>query len=110
PNSTLTGSSATFQWTAGSGVNYFWLDVGTTSGGHELFSQNKGMNLSGTVSGLPTDGSRIYARIWSCFDSACNTYDFDDVWYTAYNTVTGVRAQMTSPTPSSTLTSSTVTF
>ena len=33
PGSTLTGSSATFSWTAGSGVASYWLMVGTNGAG-----------------------------------------------------------------------------
>ena len=45
PGSTLTG------------VSQYWLYVGTTQDGNQLYDQDRGTNLSATVSGLPTNGS-----------------------------------------------------
>ena len=35
PGSMLPGASATFTWTAGSGVSEYWLYVGTTGAGSD---------------------------------------------------------------------------
>ena len=32
PSSTLTGSSVTFNWTAGPGATAYWLDIGNAAG------------------------------------------------------------------------------
>src|SRR5205823_10085544 len=53
--STLTASTVQFQWTGGTGVSDYWLYVGTTPGSDNLYDQDRGMNLSATVTGLPTN-------------------------------------------------------
>ena len=65
PSSTLGGSSATFQWSAGTGVSAYHLSIATAPGGSDLYDQAMGTNLSQTVTGLPTNGSTLYVRIWS---------------------------------------------
>ena len=65
PESTLTASTVTVEWTGGTGVSQYWLYVGTTPGGSDLFGQNRGTSLSATLPGLPTDGSTLYVRLWS---------------------------------------------
>lgn len=63
--STLASSAVTFQWTGGVGVTQYWLFVGSTPGAWNLADQNRGMQLSAGVSGLPTNGSTVYVRLWS---------------------------------------------
>jgi trimeric autotransporter adhesin len=104
PGSTLTSSTVTFSWTAGTGVSQYHLYIGTTAGGANLYSLNQGTGLSVTISGLPTTGSTLYVRLWSLIGSS---WSYNDYTYTA---AAGTKAQMVSPTPGSTLTSSTVTF
>ncbi len=61
PNSTLTGSTVTFTWTAGAGASAYWLDAGSSPGGNQYYqSGNLGNVTTTTVSGLPTDGSTVY--------------------------------------------------
>jgi hypothetical protein len=76
--STLPGASATFTWSAGSGVTYYHLYLGSTVGGSDLYNQGQGMNLAATVSGLPTDGRPLYLRLWSLVlgSWAFNDYTF----------------------------------
>ena len=107
PGSTLTGSSVTFGWTAGSGSSAYWIDVGSTTGGHDIYSSgNLGNVLTLTVNGLPTDGSMVYVTLYSLIGSSWsgNTYT-----YTALNATSGLAA-ITSPTPSTTLSGNQVTF
>ena len=106
PGSTLTASTVTFQWTGGTGVSRYWLYVGSTAGGNDLFGQDQGTNLSATVAGLPTDGRTLYVRLWSFIGGA---WQFSDYTYRAATSTTA-RAELTSPAPGSTLTASTVTF
>jgi peptidyl-Asp metalloendopeptidase len=106
PGSTLNSSTVTFTWNTGSGVSQYWLDVGTTLGGTQIYSQSQGTNLSATVSGLPANGSTVYVRLWSRISGV---WQFNDYTYTASGGG-GVKAAITSPIPGSTLTSSTVTF
>src|SRR3989442_1821818 len=69
PSSTLTSSTVTFQWTGGTGVSQYFLEVGSSQGSHEFYNQG-GTSVSATVSGLPTNGSAIYARLWSMINGA----------------------------------------
>jgi hypothetical protein len=105
PGSTLSGSSVNFTWTAGTGAVLYWLDVGSVAGGVDFFDQNLGLATSQTVTGLPTDGSTIYVRLWTGFGS---TYQYNDYTYKASGGSS--RAVLTGPAPGSTLTSGTVTF
>ena len=107
PNTTLTGSSVTFAWTAGSGATAYWLDVGSVAGGDDYYqSGNLGNVLTTTVNGLPQDGSTVYATLYSLVGGVwlSNVYT-----YTAFSQGSGQGA-ITSPVPSSTLSGSSVTF
>ena len=65
PGSTLSGGSATFTWSTGTGVSAYWLDVGTSPGVGNLFGGNVGTVTSKPVSGIPTNGSTIYVNLYS---------------------------------------------
>jgi hypothetical protein len=105
--STLTGSSVTFDWTAGAGASAYWLDVGSTVGGNNYYSSgNLGNVLTTTVSGLPTNGSMIYVTLYSLISGAWSGNAYT---YTAL-TATGGLAALTSPVPGTTLSGMTVTF
>jgi hypothetical protein len=107
PGTVLAGATATFTWTAGSGVTQYFLDVGTTQGGINLYHQSQGTNLSGTVPGLPTDGLPLWARLWSLING---TWQLTDYAYTAACGSGCGRAVMQSPLPGSVLPGATVTF
>jgi hypothetical protein len=104
-SSTLTSSTVAFQWTGGTGVSHYWLTVGSAAGAQDFYSQGL-TSLSTTVLMLPSNGSTVYARLWSLLNGG---WQYNDYTYTASLT-TPARAQMVAPAPSSTLTSSTVTF
>jgi hypothetical protein len=76
----LTASTVTFQWTGGTGVTDYWLAVGTTVGGANLFNQDRGTSLSATVAGLPTNGSTLYVRLFSLINGL---WQYNDYTYTA---------------------------
>jgi len=80
PGSTLSSSSETFKWDSGFGVGQYWLWVGRSLGGKDIYSQTQGTNLSATVNNLPTDGSTIYVRLWSLVGSS---WLFNAYTYTA---------------------------
>lgn len=63
--SVLAGTTATFAWTAdGEAVNQWWLYVGAAGiASSELLNESQGVNLSKTISDLPTSGT-IYVRLW----------------------------------------------
>jgi hypothetical protein len=106
PGSTLSSSTATFQWTAGSGATQYWLHVGTSPGASDILSRDLGTTLSTVVSGLPTNGRTIYVRL----HTYAGAWQFNDYTLTAVTQSFGTKAQLTNPTPGSTLTSSTATF
>src|SRR5262249_55740742 len=45
PGSTLPGAAVTFAWTPGQGAQQYWLFVGSTPGGFDLYTQVQGTNL-----------------------------------------------------------------
>ena len=101
---TLTGSTATFTWSAETGATSYQLWLGRSAGTHDLAVVGT-TQLSGTVTTLPTDGSTIYATLngyaggkWTVQDTAS---------YTALNLV---KAAIQSPAEGATLAGSTVTF
>ena len=85
PGSTLTGSSATFQWFGPPQTTAFWIDVGSTAGGNNYYQSGSlpTSTLSATVNSLPTDGSTVYVTpVVACqWFWVSNPYTF-----TAFNT------------------------
>jgi phospholipase C len=106
--STLSGSTVTFNWSAGTASpEEYWLDVGSTPGGNNYYSSgNLGSALTATVSGLPTNGTTVYATLYTLVAS---TWDSNSYTYTALN-LSSAEGAVTTPTPGSTLSGSTVTF
>jgi hypothetical protein len=107
PNSTLSGSSVTFTWSGAAGATSYWVDAGSSVGGHQYYSSGSlGNVLTTTVNGLPTDGSTVYITLYTLQNGNWLNNGYT---YTAFN-LGASGAVMTSPTPGSTFTSSTVTF
>ncbi len=102
----MTGSSTTFSWTTGAGALQYWLYAGTTAGSNNLYSASQGTATSKTLTGLPTNGSNLYVRLWTRFASG---WQYNDYVY-KNSTVVNIKAAITSPTPGGTLTSSSTTF
>ena len=129
PGSTFTSSSVTFTWSAGSATAYF-LFVGSSLHGADIYNSGQVTVLSKTVNNIPTDGRTIYVTLGSRVNGSWTTNSYT---YTAFNssatptpTVTPTptptptatptptpatgAAVMISPPPGSTFTSSSVTF
>ncbi len=105
PGSILTSASTTFTWNAGpAGTTGYGLNVGTTPGGTDLVNIGPLAGTSVTVN-LPTNGATIYVRLWTEF--AGPTYFYNDYTYTEF---TQLASAISSPAPSSTLTSASTTF
>src|SRR5208282_3139392 len=107
PSSTLSGSSVTFSWTAGSGASAYWMDVGSGAGGNNYYSSGDlGDVLTIKVNGLPTNGSTVYVTLYSQVSGVwlSNAYT-----YTAFNAAAALGVLKT-PTPGSTLSGSGVIF
>jgi hypothetical protein len=106
--STLSATTVTFQWTAGTGVSQYRLYVSKIGAGDsELFNSNES-GTSQSVSGLPADGSTLYVQLSSMIGSnwVSNNYTYKAM----VSGSTSGQAAMTSPTPGSTLSGATVTF
>jgi hypothetical protein len=101
PGSTLSGPNITFSWTPGSSTN-FQFRLGTTVGGNEQYDSGVTSSTSETVYALPTNGKALYARLY---------YQVNSIWqYNDYTYTASPAPSLTSPTPGSTLSGSTVTF
>jgi hypothetical protein len=106
PGTVLAGSSVTFTWTSGTGVTDYQLWLGTTGvGSHNLYESGATKATTVTVSGLPTYGVTVYARLW---------WEISGVWqsgdYTYTEAGTPVLPVLTTPAPGSVLSGSSVAF
>jgi hypothetical protein len=102
---TLSSSSVTFAWTPGAAGSSYWLDVGTTPGGSDLYAGSQGTALSRIVLGLPTDGRTLYGRLWTLANSR---WQFADYTYVAATSTT--RAMLIRPAEGEVLTSASAVF
>jgi hypothetical protein len=104
-NSTLPGSTVTFQWNTVANANAYWLDVGKEADGDEYYqsgsltpvSETAGSAQSVTVNGLPTDGSTVVATLYTQFSSG-GPWKSNPFTYTALNSNNAL-ATMTTPLP-----------
>jgi subtilase family serine protease len=100
--------STTFRWYPVAGAQY-WLDIGSTQGAHDYFSSgviaNNALSMAIANNTFPTNGSPVWARLYWLING---TWHFADNNYTSFgSTAKGV---ITSPTPSTTLSGSSVPF
>jgi hypothetical protein len=108
PGSKLGSTSLTFTWNAGAGVTRYALHIGTWQGGNNLYNGDLGGSLGAAVTGLPSDGSTIYVRLWSYINGAWQSNDYI---YTAMGTpVPFAAAEITAPAPGSTFAGVSATF
>jgi hypothetical protein len=85
--STLAGTSATFAWDSSTvgpavGATAYYLTVGSTQGGSQYYNSGNLPNttFSETVTGLPSNGSKVWAR-WSYLVGG--NWAYNDYSYTA---------------------------
>ena len=107
PGSQFTDTTVTFVWTAGTQSSAYWLDMGSVPGGNQYYqSGNLGNVTTTTANGLPSDGSTVYATLYSMVGGqwVASSYTF-----TAYNLGGGL-AVMQTPTPGSTLSGNVASF
>jgi|GEM_PF-5627458 len=106
--SSLPASTQTFTWDAGVGATLYQLYVGSSLGSATIGKFPAAHTTAQTVdvTGLPTDGSMVYVRLWS---NPGGTWAYKDYTYFGGN-VTPVAAQMLTPTVGSTLAGATQTF
>jgi hypothetical protein len=66
PGTTLHGTFATFSWSADPNATAYWVDIGSSAGGNNVYSSgNLGTAQTTTVYTLPADGSTIYVSLYS---------------------------------------------
>lgn len=100
PGSTLAGTSLALTWAPAAGATNYYLYVGSTQGGYDLYAASEGTSTTRTVT-VPNDGRPIYATLYSLVRGA---YISSSARFTAANTVSGSkRALVTSPAIASTL-------
>ena len=105
--SALASGTATFSWSAGSGAIQYYLCVGSSPGVFDIYTKLEGSSLSDTVSNLPTDGRRIYVRLYSLTSAG---WKFNGYSYDSFRDSAGATPLLTSPTGGSTFTSSSAAF
>ncbi len=109
--SQLTSATMALQWTAhNTPVLEWWLYVGSSQGSDNVLSSGSipASTLSRTVTGIPTDGSLVWVRLW--WRTSSNDWQSVDVQYTAVTQSSGTIPQIVSPTPGSLLPGATVAF
>ena len=102
---TAASTSVTFTWTGGVGVVDYVLLVGTTGVASSKIYDSGDVNVTSETVTVPTQGATLYVRLRQLIGGAWRQTDYT---YTEPGTPTP--ATLTSPTPGSTLTGSTVTF
>jgi hypothetical protein len=84
PGSTLSGSSVSFTWSPGNTATHFELWLGSTGvGSSNLYNSGNVTVTTETVNSLPTNGEKIYARLYSLING---TWQSADYTYTASST------------------------
>ena len=56
-------------------MSKYFLEVGTTEGGHDFYNQDMGTSQTATATGLPRTGITVHTRLWSLI--AGNWYHYD---------------------------------
>jgi len=101
-------ASTTFTWTPGTGITTYWLNVGTaatSSNAKNIYSSGPITTLSKTVTGIPTYGATLYVTLYSLIAGV-----YQPIVYTYTASGSPVAATLTTPTPSTKLTSSSAIF
>jgi len=104
PGSTLSDATQTFCWTDNDEpVTILRLFIGSRKGARDIYSSGDlGTTTCNTVSGLPTDGSTVYVRLYYQEDGP---WQYIDETYTASGG--SGTPEITSPAPGSTLSGAT---
>jgi len=108
PGLSFVGNSATFSWDAVAGAVNYTLEVGSTLGGNN-FAAGLVNGTSKTVTGLPCNGSTVYARLWTQ-TSGGNLSPIDHYYKASNSCNLPTQAVIVSPAPGSVLPSQSVNF
>lgn len=102
PTTMLAGPNVTFSWSAGTGASGYAIWIGTSPGASNVYATGVFTGTSRMVVGLPTTGATLYVRLFTSFSGTLG--------HTDYTYTEPTSATMTSPSPGTTLSGSTVTF
>jgi serine protease len=80
-NSQFTDTTETFTWNPGNTATHFELYLGTSAGSSNLYNSGSVTVTTETVNGLPSNGEKIYARLYSLINGA---WKYTDYTYTAF--------------------------
>ena len=106
PGTVLSGANVTFTWTAGTDAKEYELQLGVNGvGSQDLYNSGQIKTTTVNVTGLPTFGQKVYARLFSLINGKWQSVD-----YTYTEAGAPVAATMITPTTGSTFTGSSVTF
>jgi hypothetical protein len=75
----LGSSNVEFQWTAGTGVTLYELNLSAIEPGESELYLYKGTALAATATSLPANGVTVYARLYSYIDKI---WQYEDYVYT----------------------------
>src|SRR5205085_6389715 len=82
PGATFHSSTVTFEWSPGTASSYRF-QLGNSAGAADIYDSGPIPAISVTLSGLPTDGRPIYAKLTSVVDGKTTTYYYSYVAYTS---------------------------
>ena len=105
--SVLPGSTVTFSWTTGAGATQYSLYLGTAPGGFDVAFVNAGTKTSTTINNLPTNGTPLYATLYTLINGAFQSNAYT---YTEAGSSSGGAAKMISPAAGANLGGAKVTF
>jgi hypothetical protein len=98
PSSKLGGTTVQFKWNPGNRATNFELWLGSNGpGSTNLYDSGPVTATTETLNGLPNNGEKLYARLYSLIGETWVYYDYT---YTAAGTATA--AALTTPTPNTT--------
>ena len=80
-NSQFTSTTETFTWSPGNTATHFILYLGTSAGSSNLYNSGNVTATTETVSGLPSNGETVYARLYSLINGA---WQYASYTYTAF--------------------------
>jgi len=105
PSSALPGTGVTFTWTAATGATEYEFFVGSTGpGSYNLYYSGNTLATSASVGGLPANGEKLYARLYTKFGGVT---EYSDYVYTA---VPQAPAELMAPAPGTTLPAASAAF
>lgn len=103
----LAGTSLSLNWSTGTGVSHYVIWVGSAPGSYDLGAYDEETRTDGTIN-VPADGGPVYLTLWSLINGA---WQSASRWFYTDEIDTKSRpARLTSPSNTSTLASTDVTF